>query len=198
MAAYALVGPMLVVILSLKRPIYVDRYFVFAAVAFYALLGVIYALGPPFAKRRSLQTGAIVVTCAIFAAGIVSVYQQATHQMRKVGEVINTQIKPGDAILSGELYTFFDFSYYNHTGVQTQLWSKNGVNGYGESSLIYDRADQIVVRHLEDVHPASGYVWVVGKTGKKDYYDKVPANWTLAGPKYEFSSSAVRRYHVAP
>lgn len=196
LTTYALLGPVLVVLLSYKRPIYVDRYFVFAAVAFYALLGVIMVLGWPLAKRPRAQVVAVLLTCLVFAAGIYGVYYQATWQMKRVGQLVNRNYLPGDVILSGELYTFFDFSYYNHTGTQTKLWAKNGVNGYGESSLIYDRADQIVVRRLEDIQPTSGYVWVVGKSGKKDYFDHPPLNWVAVGQKYEYNGAAVQRFRV--
>jgi mannosyltransferase len=200
MASYALAGPILVVSVSAitKRPIYVDRYFVFAAVGFYCLLGIIYVLGWPFRQRPQLQGLAILGTLAVFAFGIGSVYVQGNHQMKKIGAIVNAQATPGDEIVSGELYTFFDYSYYNHTGIQTMLWSKNGVNGYGETSLIYDRADQIVVRNLVDLHPTSGYLWMVGKTGTKDYYTKIPANWTPVGQKYEYGTSAVQRFKITP
>jgi mannosyltransferase len=198
LTSYALLGPVLVVLLSYKRPIYVDRYFVFAAVGFYALLGVIMVLGWPFAKRPRLQLISVALTCGFFIAGIGGVYYQGSHQMKKIGEVVNSGFQPGDIIISGELYTFFDFSYYNHTGEQTKLWSKNGVNGYGETSLIYDRADQIVVRRLSDLRPASGFIWVVGKTGSKEYYDHVPSNWYAVGDKQTFSGSAVQKYQVLP
>jgi uncharacterized membrane protein len=191
---YSVLSPGLVVLLSYKRPIYVDRYFVFAAVAFYMLLAV--SLLTVFAGRRLLASIAITLATIAFGVGIQQVYYQSNHQMRQIGEVVNHQYRQGDDILSGELYTYFDFSYYNHTGYLLKLWSKNGVNGYGESSLLYDRADQIVVHNLSDLHPASGFVWVVGKTGAHDYYDKVPSNWTPVGLKYTAGYSAVQEYQV--
>jgi hypothetical protein len=116
--------------------------------------------------------------------------------MRVTGQVVDSGFQPGDEVVSGELYTFFDFSYYNHTGATLRLLAPGGVNGYGESSLIYDRADQIVVHSLSDVHPASGRVWLVGKTGPHDYYDQSPANWQPIGPKQEHGYTAVQLYQV--
>ncbi|HSX41508.1 MAG TPA: glycosyltransferase family 39 protein [Candidatus Saccharimonadales bacterium] len=197
MVTYAFFGPTVVAILSYKRPIYVDRYFVFAAVAFYCLLGLIIGLSWPWRNRPRLQISSIAVLLVIFGFGIRNVYVSSNHQMRDIAAIVNDQYQPGDAILSGELYTFFDFSYYNHTDTQVQLWSKNGVNGYGESSLIYDRADQIVVHDLKDIHPKSGYVWVVGKTGTKDYYTKVPSTWTPVGEHYTAGYSAVQKFRVS-
>lgn len=196
LAAYALLGPTAVFLLSFARPIYVDRYFVFAAVAFYCLLGLIIACAWPLNKRPRAQLVLSAGLIGLFALGIRNVYTQANHKMRDVAAIVNARFEPGDGLLSGELYTFFDFSYYNRTGTQVQLWSKNGVNGYGESSLIYDRADSIVVRNLSDMRPRSGYVWVIGKTGAKDYFDKVPSFWHQVGPRYTAGYTAAQKFRV--
>ena len=199
MAAYALAAPVLVVMVSvlLSRPIYVDRYFVFSAVAFYALLAIILVHGWPFAKKSALSAITAAVMLVVFMIGNLNVYKYGNHQMREIGRVVNEQYQNGDEIISGELYTFFDFSYYNKTATETKLWAKNGINGYGETSLIFDRADQVVVKDLAVINPSSGYVWVVGKTGPKDYFDKVPANWQPVGPKYEYGYSAAQKFAVS-
>lgn len=200
LTAYALAGPVLVVAVSilLSRPIYVDRYFVFAAVGLYALLAAILIHGWPFAKQKTLAAISIAALTVLFMIGNLNVYKSSDHQMRKIGDVINSQYTPGDEVVSGELYSFFDYSYYNRTGAQTRLLSSGGVNGYGESSLIFDRSDAIVVHSLSELRPTSGFVWVVGKTGEKDYFNKVPSNWSVAGPKYQYGYSAAQRYAINP
>lgn len=197
MTLYSFAGPLLVLALSLARPIYIDRYFVFAAVGFYCLLAAIIVLGPPLAGRLRLQVSAVVIMVVVFSFGIGAVYAQATHQMRKVGAVVNEGFKSGDEIVSGELYSFFDFSYYNRTDTPTRLYAKNGVNGYGESSLIYDRSDSLVVQDLGDLRPASGFIWMVGKSGEgKEYFEQVPVNWRPVGPKQVYRDSAVQKFRV--
>lgn len=191
LSAYLFTGPLLVFLISFKRPVYIDRYFVFAAVAFYCLLGVMVAM---LKTRYAILVTVLIL--AVFATGVQAVHVQATHNMKDIGAYVDSHIQPGDEIVSGELYTFFDYSYYNHTGQQVRLWSKNPVNGYGETSLIYDRSDEIVVNSLADLRPASGRVWVVGKTGTKDYFVKVPANWKPIGPKITTNDSAVQEYLV--
>lgn len=196
-ASYAMLAPITVFILSFGRPIYVDRYFVFAAIGFACLLAAIIVHGWPLAGRSRLQWLAIGTLLITSVVGIGGVYAQATHQMRQVGELVSLNAIPGDEIISGELYTFFDFSYYNRTDIQTKLYAPQGVNGYGESSLVYDRADEIVIKDLAAVQPASGYVWMVGKSGDgKAYFEKIPANWEPAGPRYLFRDSAVQRFKV--
>lgn len=193
---YALLAPIIVWLVSFgHRPIFVDRYFVFAAVGFYCLIAVLVA-----EMRRWYAVVATVICLGLFGLGVQNVHAGANHKMRAIGAYVNTHYRPGDEILSGELYTFFDFSYYNHTGAQTHLWSKAGVDGYGESSLIYDRADQIVVEDLATINPQSHLLWMVGKTGYHQYYDPtiLPKNWIPVGPHVTAGSSAVQEYLVLP
>ena len=196
LTTYALLGPIVVWLISFgHRPIFVDRYFVFAAVGFYCLLAVMVS-----EMQRWIAVVATVVCLGLFGLGISNVHADATHQMRAIGAYVNTHYRPGDYVLSGELYTFFDFSYYNHTGAQTHLWSRNGVNGYNESSLIYDRANQIVVENLATIQPKSHLLWMVGHTGYQQYYDPkiLPSNWIAIGPKVTAGDCAVQEYLVLP
>lgn len=196
-ASYAMLAPVAVFILSFGRPIYVDRYFVFAAIGFSCLLAAIIVHGWPLANRPRLQQAKIAGLLLVSMVGIYNVYGGATHQMREVGAMVAANYQSGDEIVSGELYTFFDFDYYNQTDTPTKLYAQNGVNGYGESSLIYDRADEIVITDLSSIRPASGYIWMVGKSGEgKAYFEQVPANWEPSTPRYLFRDSAVQRFRV--
>ncbi len=190
-AAWAGLGPLVVFLLSFKRPIYVDRYFVFAAVGFYVLLA---AFVSRLDRRWRMAAAALVV--AAFSIGIRNVYAQSNHQMRQLAAIVNPQVCAGDEVISGELYTYFDFSYYNHTGHLLKLLAPDGVTGYGETSLLYDRADQIVVHDYAELHPASGQVWVIGKTGQHDYFSAVPANWQAVGTHYQLGYVAAQQYSV--
>jgi len=194
LGCYFLVGPVLVFVLSFRRPIYVDRYFVFAAIGFACLLAVLVVSLP----RRWLQVVATLGIVVLAGIGIQNVHATSNHQMRAIGAYVTSHYRPGDEILSGEIYTFFDFSYYNHTGAIVHLWSTNGVNGYNESSLIYDRASQIVVEQLSTIHPRSGNLWVVGEPGYQKYYDPkvIPKAWVPTGPKIIAGNSAVQEYRV--
>jgi len=184
---YAFLPSMLVFGLSLKRPIYQDRYFVFAAAVFTIWLALIVL------KTRWAKVLVAVLTVTSLY-GIHQVYAAANHQMGPVAKQFDQQYQPGDDIICGELYVYFDFSYYNTTGVTPKLLNKGRLDGYGESSLLYDRQDQIVVSDYRDLHPESGYVWLVGKPGEHDYYN-VPANWSKS---YTITSptSEIRRYKV--
>lgn len=196
LAGWTLLPPLAVLAASLARPVYVDRYFVYSAVAAYALIGIAIAMSAYLGRRPRLQIASLALVLLIFGYGRFQVWDQSDHQMRTVGSHVSANYLPGDAVVSGELYTFFDFSYYNKSGQELQLLAPDGLTGYGESSLIYDRADQIVVRSLGDVRPASGRVWVVGKTGQHDYFNRVPSSWRQVGPPFEAGYAAARLYQV--
>ena len=182
----------LVMLISLVRPVYYDRYFTYCAIALYALIAIILTRGVWFTRQPLLQYGAVVAVCCIFIGGIVSVGSSATHQMGTIGRYVSQQYQPGDAVISAELYTYFDFSYYNKTPQTTQLLSSEPLTGYGETSLLYDRQDGIVVPSLDTI--TTKRVWLIGKTGDKEYYtSQLPESWQLID-QLEAGDSAVRLY----
>ncbi len=190
-----LVLPLAIVILvSIVRPVYYDRYFIYCAVAMYLLFAAIITQCSWLKKRALLQTGIVVVILATFTYGVFSVGAQATHRMGMVGDYITKYYRPGDAIVSAELYTYFDLSYYNRTGQPTLLLSKDRLTGYGETSLLYDRQDQIVVHTLSDIDNAKR-VWLAGKTGDHDYFTNIPSNWQFV-MQLEAGDSALHLFTV--
>ncbi|HEX7259425.1 MAG TPA: glycosyltransferase family 39 protein [Candidatus Saccharimonadia bacterium] len=190
---YALAGPVLVYAASLSGSPYLERYFIYAAVGFYILLALmITTLG-----RRS-QLAVAIYVLVLFGVGSYNIHTQYTHDMRSAAAYIQQQYQPGDYLLSDVLLTYFDFSYYNQTGAPAHVWQEGGVNGYGESSLIYTKADEVVVRRLETIQPASGRVWLISKLDKQGSVAKVPVHWTAAGPKRIFGDNAVQQYLMAP
>lgn len=171
---YTLLPVVVVMTVSVFKPIYHERYFVFLAPVFYGLVAV--AINELFHRKRSWETVAVIGTVALLLLGVRNVYAQSSHRMREVFSVVNTDYIPGDKLIAGELYTFFDSSYYNHTEQNLQLYTGFGQpNGYGESSLIYDK--NIYVDNWATV--PKGRVWVIGKTGDQRYFNNIPSNWQL-------------------
>ncbi len=187
-----LVLPLAIVMLvSIARPVYYDRYFIYCAVAMYLLLAVVVTQYDWLKKHQIYQALLAFGLIATFTYGIISVGAQATHRMGAVGSYVSQNYQAGDTIISGELYTYFDFSYYNRTGQPTLLLSKDRLNGYGETSLLYDRQDELVVHSLNDI--TARRVWLVGKTGEHDYYQNAPSNWQLV-QQLEAGDSVVQLY----
>ena len=117
--------------------------------------------------------------------------------MAVVASQVQSNYTPGDEIINGDFYTYFDYRYYNHTGTPNKVFVPHKFPGCCEGkSMLYDKPE-LQVKSLEDVNPASGYVWIIGKTGDQDYFTtRIPSNWELAGPKYQAGYSAAQRYQV--
>lgn len=189
-ASWAAAAPIAVFIISfIARPVYVDRYFVFSSVGFYVLLAILLYTKPLnyIYRMRPVIIAAVLV---LFSYGIRNVYLQSNHKMSLVGDFTNTQYRNGDLLISGELYTYLDFSYYNNTNQPVYLFAPNGVSGYGETSLFYDQK-HLVIRSYNDI--PNKRIWIVGKVGDKDYYQQVPSTWKL-DKTYRAKDSEVRLY----
>ncbi len=195
-ATILLIGWLLIPILfvallsSFGRPVYIDRYFSYSAPAFYALLAVsLYLISVK--KLPWLRPALIAITLAIFCVGIGNMAASATHKMGYVANLVNQEFRPGDVIISTELYTFFDFSYYNKTGAEVQLLSKEPWGKHGEYSLLADKR-HLRVADLNNVDTPR--IWLVGRTGDHDYFTvDLPSHWQLI-TKAEAGDSAVRLY----
>lgn len=195
LTAYAFTAPVAVWLISLlSRPVYIERYFVFAAVGFYMLIVVLLYVKPLNYAWR-LRPFIIIGLLALALWGVRHVYVTSAHQMRAVGNAVSQRFETGDTLVAGELYVYLDFSYYNQTGRDLLLYAPGGVSGFGETSLLHDRTDQLVIESYNTVDPLSGYVWVIGKAGQKDYFEAVPDHWRLV-ERYQAGESVAHRYRI--
>lgn len=195
LAAYAFTGPVAVFLISLvSRPVYIDRYFVFAAMGLFMLLAALLYVKPLNYLWR-IRLIIIIALVAAFGWGIRNVYVTSTHQMRQIGNTVSQQFEDGDALVAGELYVYLDFTYYNQTGQELVLYAPGGVSGYGETSLLYDRSDQLVTTSYNQIDPSSGQVWLIGKVGDRGYLRAVPDQWELT-KQYQAGESAAYLYTV--
>lgn len=155
-------------------PIYQDRYFVYVAPAFYVFL----ALAVCLLKNRILSKVIFYAITGFLIFGVVKVYMTEKHGMREVGREVVQYYQAGDEIIAGEIYVYFDFSYYNRTGKTVNILANPQwiAQGFGESSLIYDKVNLIVRENLKDFMPQNGRLWLVGKP-YGDYYKNIPSSW---------------------
>lgn len=186
--------PMITTIaVSFLRPIFHERYFAFAAIGICIIITL--AVAQVIKKRFWLGIVVATVIVAIQLVGIFNVYSQASHRMRVVMDELNSHFQSGDIIVAGELYVYFDSSFYNTTNQKLLLFTGNGQpNGFGESGLIYDR--DVYTDSLGDLQgELSGRVWLIGKTGDRDYYHQIPSNWQLL-MSFQAGYSEVRLYQI--
>jgi hypothetical protein len=161
--------PMVLVYLlsELKTPVYQDRYFPFAAVAIFT----IWALVVAGIRNKYLRYTAAAWVLGLLLVGNYVLHKDVDHQMSALQEAVSARIETGDKVYSGELYTYLDGAYY--FGYDNIKFISEPVDGYGESSLFYDQQTIYVVSPEEARVPDR--VWVIGKTGDKDYFKD--ENW---------------------
>lgn len=193
--AWMTVPPLVVLLISIvKQPVYYDRYFIYSAVAFSLLLAIMITTSRLKTNYKTILAVGVILLSLL---GINGVSQSATHQMNTVANFVNHQAQPDDLIISGELYTYFDFSYYNQTGKIVHLLSQDKLISTGESSLIYDKQAEVVFHNLQDINQTTAKrVWLIGKTGQHDYDSTlIPNNWQLV-TQTEAGDSAVRLFVI--
>jgi hypothetical protein len=174
--------PMLLVytLSKLRTPVYQDRYFPFSAVAIFSIWGI--AIAQIKENWQKYTLGLWII--GMLVLGNCIMHKDVNHQMANMVEKVKTEMQPGDKVYSGELYTFLDGSYYFGYG-QLKFISEP-VDGFGESSLFYDQQSEYVSTMAE----AQQYdrVWVIGKTGDKDYFkDEV---WSYHASEVIFDESS--------
>ena len=174
LALFTFLPLIMAIMISFIRPVFHERYFVFSAMGLCLMMAL--AIYYIFLNNKYLAISIALIIVLIQLVGIRNVYAQSNHQMSRVMGFINQNYQAGDRIISGELYVYFDGSYYNKTGSNFLLYTGNGrPNGYGESGLIYDK--NVYLDNLRNI--PSGRVWILGKTGDQSYYKNLPSNWKL-------------------
>lgn len=174
LALFTFLPLIMAILISFIRPVFHERYFVFSAIGLCLMMAL--AIYYIFLNNKYFAISIALIIVLIQLVGIRNVYAQSNHQMSGVMEFINQNYQTGDKIISGELYVYFDGSYYNKTGSNFLLYTGNGrPNGYGESGLIYDK--NVYLDNLRNI--PGGRVWILGKTGDQSYYKNLPSNWKL-------------------
>lgn len=175
-----LLAPMMIVyLLSLRQPVYLDRYFTYSAPAFYALLAVYLCLigAKKWWKTVIALLLAVYIGRYMWNVGIHEVAEAAWNNTNTAMSHINSGIKPGDTILSTEIYTYFNTSYYNKTGQEIVLLAPEGDDGWGEWGLV-KKTKTPQIPTMDRV--PSRRIWLISRTKNYDQFMAiVPKNWKL-------------------
>ena len=187
---YSFVPIITALLVSSFKPIYHERYFAFTLAGICMVLAI--AIVDIGRRRVYITTTLAILIIAMQLIGIRNVYSQSSHRVDVVMQKLNTGYNENDNIVAGELYVYFDGSYYNKTGQKIYLYTgKTKPNGYGESGLLYDKS--VYLDSFGSVD--SDRVWILGKTGDQGYYQSVPDTWKLL-ESYSAGYSEVRLYQV--
>jgi mannosyltransferase len=150
------------VISKIASPIYQDRYFPFSAVAVMAIWGITASE----IKKESIKRIVVTLLVGVLIFGNYIMHKEVNHQMRALSEVVSNQSQNGDLLVSGELYTHLDGSYY--LGYGNLFFMSEPVDGYGETSLYYDQQEVYILNNDQVLE--SDRIWLIGKAGK-GYWD---------------------------
>ncbi|MDD3678877.1 MAG: glycosyltransferase family 39 protein [Patescibacteria group bacterium] len=159
--------PMVMVYIASKlaTPIYQDRYFPFSAVAIFAIWGVAISI----IKNKKVKYGFAFFAVGILLYGNYYMHKDVNHQMKALTKTVKTQSQEGDLLVSGELYTHLDGSYY--LGYGDLYFMSEPVDGYGETSLYYDQQEKYILN--ESQVSQHERVWLIGKSGKGYWDNKI-------------------------
>jgi mannosyltransferase len=157
--------PMILVFIVSKiaSPIYQDRYFPFSAIAILAIWGILISE----IRKKHLKAGVIALSVIVLLIGNYNMQKEVNHKMKSLANVVLAQAQEDDLLVSGELYTHLDGSYY--LGYGNLYFMSEPIDGFGETSLYYDQQEKYMLSE-EEVASYDRF-WLIGKVGK-GYWDK--------------------------
>jgi mannosyltransferase len=187
-------------ILSLKQSIFLERYFLFAEL-FYTMAIVCWIwLFKSKIARVGLSVVVVVVLCWANYSNAKSVDAGDKPGMAAAAAFVNAHATPGQDIVVDSSFEYFNFSYYNHTGIAPLLYT--GGNPYSSlpafSGTAILSAPQISAKFTDmAAYPVGATVWLVWTNAYGGYGNtdpNVPANWQLVPAFGEHSWPDVRPY----
>lgn len=188
-------------LLSLKQSIFLERYFLFAELFFTIALAVWIFDFKRTWIRWMLGTIVVVVLCWSSYSNAKALDAGANPGMGAASTFVNANAKPGDTIVVDSSFEYFNFTYYDHTGIKPLLYTGgNPLSDLprfsGTALLDADEVSPVLTDTASDAYPAGQTVWLIwtnayGGYGQTD--PNVPATWTL-GPAGEHGWGDVRPY----
>jgi len=189
----------LALLMSLKQSIFLERYFLFAELFFTIALAVwIFSF-----KSKTVK---VVLSCIVAAtmfwysyANAKSLDAAAHPGMSAASSFVNANAKPGDTIVVDSAFEFFNFTYYNHTGITALLYTGgNPISDMPHFSGTALLVPKEISPRLDDAttYKPGQTVWLVWTNAYGGYGDidpNVPLSWKL-GSSGEHSWSDVRPY----
>ena len=160
--AVAIVPPLLILLISIGKPLWMPRYLLWSAVPFFVFVG----LGVAVLPGRRLSLGAVTAMALLAAVNLVPYYQSETKPRWDLAsrDLVNI-LQPGDMILvpdRGPITIMNFFLARDGQSIPDDLWTRD----------IFKAA-----AHVQD----GGRVWVVeGKVGQADHTPRKSYNAILA------------------
>lgn len=165
---------LLTIILSLKRSLYIDRYFIFGFPFYSALLaGGILSIQKIWVKK-------ILIIITLLGASVTfPLHWNKIHAEKKPGMAgaaayLNQEFIPNEKIFSGSSFVYFTFKYYNRTNSLPRLYSPGFMPHYSGTALL--SSEDIIIDFNQEVEK-DDTIWMINTTGFGNYQPTVPDNW---------------------
>ncbi len=162
------------VLFSLKRSIYLDRYFIFT-LPFYLVLitGSIISIKNKYVKN-TLIFMAIIGTMVSFPLRWKYHHIDEKPGMAKIANYLNEQVGPSDKIFVGSSFVYFTFKYYNQTNIHPLLYAPGPLLHYSGTALL---SPNDIIKNFNKGVKKDDIVWMINTTGFGNYQPEVPNNW---------------------
>jgi mannosyltransferase len=162
------------VILSVKRPIYIDRYFIFGLPFYLILMSGAILLINNIKIRRAAILLAVLGTMMTFPFHWSSLKVKDKPGMAAAAVYLNEQFKPGEKIFVGSSLIYFTLRYYNHTGYPAKLYAPDSMPHYSGTALL---SPKDIIKDFNQETKSGDIVWLINTTGWGNWQPQVPANW---------------------
>ncbi|PHN26118.1 hypothetical protein AO240_25145 [Pseudomonas sp. ICMP 460] len=188
LVTYAWSPIVLIIIVSLFKPMFIERYFVFATLAYPMIIAV--TLDMLVARHRIAFLTVLGLMVFLELDGLHTVYGKQPQNMQDFNtfDVLARQVtavsRAGDGVLVLDFYLYLPMKYYFRNDTPPMFYvpiNSDGTStrsdGYQMSTLSSDKADQIYVETLELLATASGRLWLFDGVGGGSLTHKYPDNW---------------------
>jgi hypothetical protein len=183
-------GPVLILLVSIERSIYYDRYFICSAAFYYLFLGVILAQ-----RYRGLfkvmQFTGIAMVLILFTVSMIRVDKPQYDDISTLMNTISSRDSSSNyQVLVIDHTLYYQVAYYNHDNKPPLISESTSQGGYGDMFPVSSNHALIATNY--DLH---GIVWVI-------YYENsdakisVPANWQKLAQTATYNQVIAQEYRI--
>ncbi len=166
-------------LLSLKQSIYLDRYFLFAAL-FYTVALAIFIFEISNKHLRYILFGlAIVISFYNWTKFWTGMHVSNKPGMAGAAQYLNNNVEPEDKLTIGSSFEFFNFKYYNKTGVAPLLYTP-GIKSVDELPHFSGTAiltDADLIHDFNSDVKSGDKVWILWTNAFGGSKPETPKNW---------------------
>ena len=163
-----------VIALSMKTSIYMDRYFILC-LPFYIIL-----IGGAILKIENKSVKNILIGIVVLGSLIsfpiywINLNVKEKPGMAEAANYLKQEVGPNDKIFVGSSLIYFNFKYYNQTGVHSFLYAPRPLEHFSGTALL---SPEDIIKDFSQPTKKDDIVWLLNTTGFGNYQPQVPENW---------------------